>query len=187
MRAGQDADEPADVRLVWAPVWPLRILHFPVRSLEQFRKRTEISIEHGGFREGGRFRRLRERYERGDIEQLYAELVWDDTAVAEGIDEGRLVRDERIARLLPRCPDPLAPGEAAPVRVEPDPQELERERVEVELDAMRLLTRTQRFTMLQVDRARRRIDELRDENERLKARLDRGSLAARLRRLFGRR
>ena len=114
-RTVRDAeDEPQgdqeDIRLVWAPVWPLRIFHFPLRSFEQFRRRTEISLNQGGFRDSGRFRRLRWHYEQERLEELYAELIWDDAAIEEGIREGKLVRDERIAELLPRCPDPSTGG-----------------------------------------------------------------------------
>ncbi len=120
-RSVRDAeDEPQgdqeDIRLVWAPIWPLRIFHFPLRSFEQFRRRTEISLHQGGFRDSGRFRRLRWHYEQERLEELYAELIWDDAAIDEGIREGKLVRDERIAELLPRCPDPLdrrSPGRVA--------------------------------------------------------------------------
>ena len=83
------------------------------------------------------------------------------------------MRDERLARLLPRCPDPLAGAPADGVRVTPDPGELEREREEVQLDAMRLLTRTQRFTMLQLDQARERMDELHAKNDHLRIKLSR--------------
>ena len=168
VRDESDGDR-EDIRLVWAPTWPIRILHLPVRSFEQFRRRTEISIAHGGFRDAGRFRRLRKAHEEGRLDELYAELVWDDGAVAEGLESGELVRDERLRELLPRCSDPLAGGKPGAVRIEPPPEELERERREVELDAMRLLTRTQRFTMLQLDRARERAAELRAEKERLEA------------------
>jgi len=166
--AGTETDgHGEDVRLVWAPIWPLRIFHFPLRSVEQFRRRTEISLRHGGFRDSGRFRRLRWHYEQGRLEELYAELIWDDAAVEEG------VRNDRIAELLPRCPDPL--GEAAPaeVRITPDPEALEREREEVQFDAMRLMTRTQRFTMLRLDKDRKRIDELHAANDHLRTKLNR--------------
>ena len=74
-RTTPSADE---TRLVWAPRWPLRILHFPVRSSAQFKRRTEIAIFEGRFPDWGRFKRLREIYEEGRFEELYAELVLDD-------------------------------------------------------------------------------------------------------------
>ena len=162
-----------DVRLVWAPTYPLRIFHFPLRSYEQFVKRTEIFLRHGGFRDTGRFRRLRIAYEEGRLDEIYAGLVWDDAAIEEGISEGQLVRDDRLARLLPRCPDPLEGAQSGSVSVELDPARLEAERAEVQLDAMRLMTRTQRFTMLQLDKARVRIDELVEANKELRSTLGR--------------
>ena len=179
-------DGDMEIRLVWAPTWPLRIFHFPLRSFQQFQRRTEISLRHGGFRDSGRFRRLRRHYEEGRLEELYAELIWDDAAVEEGIRDGQLVRDERLAKLLPRCPDPLAGGEAAEVRVTPQEPQLERERAEVELDAMRLMTRTQRFTMLRLDHAGKRIDELHIKNDHLREKLSR-TLGRRLLKLGRRR
>jgi glycosyl transferase family 2 len=173
VRGAEDAPGEADIRLVWAPTWPLRIFHFPLRSFQQFQRRTEISLRHGGFRDSGRFRRLRRHYEEDRLEELYAELIWDDATVEEGIREGQLVRDERLANLLRRCPDPLAGGQAAEVRVAPQEPQLERERAEVELDAMRLMTRTQRFTMLRLDQARERIDELHTKNDHLRDKLRR--------------
>ena len=165
------ADE--DIRLVWAPVWPLRIFHFPVRSFEQFRRRTEISLRHGGFRDSGRFRRLRRHYEEDRLDELYSELTWTDEQVADGLREGVLVRDERIASLLPRCPDPLITAESGTVPVVVAEPDLERERAEVELDAMRLMTRTQRFSMLRLDQARERLDELHAKNDHLRLKLSR--------------
>jgi len=183
------ADTEEDIRLVWAPMWPLRIFHFPLRSLEQFRRRTEISLRHGGFRDSGRFRRLRRYYEEGRLEELYDELIWSDAAVEEGIGAGHLVRDERFAKLLPRCPDPLGGSSAGTVPVEIGAPERERERHEVELDAMRLMTRTQRFTMLRLNQAREQIDRLHAERELGRTRLNR-TLGRRLlrltRRLVGR-
>jgi hypothetical protein len=174
-----------EIRLVWAPTWPLRIFHFPLRSLEQFRRRTELSVHQGGFRDSGRFQRLRQHYEQGRLEELYDELIWDDAAVEEGLREHKLVRDERIAELLPRCPDPLTGGPPAELRITPEPEALESEREEVQLDAMRLLTRTQRFTMLRLDKDRQRLDKLHAANEQLRGKLDR-TVGRRLLRLFRR-
>jgi hypothetical protein len=160
------ADGREETRLVWAPTWPLRILHFPVRSFDQFRRRTEIAIFEGRFPDWGRFKRLRELYEAGRFDEIFADLVLDDAEVEQGISEGRLVRDERFAGLLPRCPDPLEGGEPGTVRVEPSPEEAERERADLELDAMRLLSRTQRWTTIQRDRNRRRMEDLRARSKR---------------------
>ena len=182
----QPQGDQEDIRLVWAPVWPLRIFHFPLRSFEQFRRRTEISLNQGGFRDSGRFRRLRWHFEQERLDELYAELVWDDAAVEEGIRDGKLVRDERIAELLSRCPDPTTSAGSTELRIEPGPEELEAEREEVQLDAMRLLTRTQRFTMLRHNKNRRRIDKLHADNDRLRGKLDR-TLGRRLLKVMRRR
>lgn len=168
----EESDRP-EVRLIWAPTHPLRIFHFPLRSFEQFRKRTEIFLRHGGWRDTGRFRRLRYAYEQDRLEELYAELVWDDSQIEEAIGEEELVRDDRFAKLLPQCPDPLSGAPAGSVRVEPDAEDLARETVEVEYDAMRLMSRTQRFTMLQLDRSRERLDELRNTLDETRAKLNR--------------
>jgi hypothetical protein len=159
--------------LVWAPTHPLRIFHFPLRSFDQFRKRTGIFLRHGGWRDTGRFRRLRYHYEQSRLDELYAELVWDDSQVEEGIREGELVRDERFARVLPRCPDPLSGAPSGSVRIEPEPEDLAREQAEMEYDAMRLMSRTQRFTMLQLDRSRERLDELRGTLDEVRGKLNR--------------
>ena len=163
---GDAAPAEQETRLVWAPSWPLRILHFPVRSFAQFRRRTEIAIFEGRFPDWGRFKRLRETYEEGRFEELYADLVLDDADVEDGMRTGRLVRDERFARLLPRCPDPLEGGPAGSLRVELAADELRREQAELEFDAMQLLARTGRWMAVQRDRTRERIEHLESRNEK---------------------
>jgi hypothetical protein len=160
--AEQEAAED-ESRLVWAPMWPLRILHFPVRSSDQFKRRTEVAIFEGHYPDWGRFKRLREIYEQGRFEELYEELVLDDAAVEEGIREGRLVTDERFARLLERCPDPLEGGEPGAVRVEASSEAMEAERSDLEFDAMQLLARTSRWTSLQRERGRERSESLMED------------------------
>jgi Glycosyl transferase family 2 len=172
-RTVRDADGPGpvaseDLRLVWAPVFTARILHFPVRSFAQFKRRTEVAIYEGHYPDVGRFKRLRELYEQGRFEELYSELVLDDEDVAEGIRDGRLVRDERFAKLLARSPDPLDGGSAGTVRVEPTAEEVERERSELEFDAMQVLGRSSRWAGLQRDRNRERGDELQADLRRVK-------------------
>jgi hypothetical protein len=163
---GDAAPAEHETRLVWAPTWPLRILHFPVRSFAQFKRRTEIAIFEGRFPDWGRFRRLRDKYEEGRFEELYADLVLDDADVEDGMRAGRLVRDERFARLLPRCPDPLGGGPAGSLRVEPAADELRREQTELEFDAMQLLARTARWLVVQRDRTRGRVEALESQNEK---------------------
>jgi hypothetical protein len=171
---GEAGSAPPDIGLVWAPRWPIRILHFPVRSLEQFRRRTEVALS-GGYAERGRVARLRERQESGGVEELFAELLTDDAELERALGEGRVVRDERLREILRRCPDPLAPGapEAGTVAVNASPEEEERELAELELDAMRLLARSQRFLIVQRERTRERSESLREENERLTTRVRR--------------
>jgi Glycosyl transferase family 2 len=159
----QEESSQEQTRLIWAPMWSLRILHFPVRSFEQFKRRTEVAIFEGHYPDWGRFKRLREIYEQGRFEELYAELVVDDAEVEEGIQAGRLVEDARLAHLLPRCPDPLDGGEAGSVRVESSPEAAEAERSALEFDAMQLLSRTSRWTSLQRDRGRERAESLMED------------------------
>lgn len=183
-----------ELRLVWAPRWPVRILHFPVRSAAQFERRTQIAIFEGMFPDRGRFQRLREHYERGRFSELYDELIFDSSEVDAGLGEGRLVVDQRFARLLARCPDPLAGGRSGTLRVEPTPDELERDRAELEFDAMHTLARTSRWLMVNRDRNRERMAKLieqRDAAQARERRRGRGShhrgIWSRLRRALGRR
>jgi hypothetical protein len=176
---GSDSPRMADeTRLVWAPRWPVRIFHFPVRSSAQFKRRTEIAIFEGRFPDWGRFRRLREQFEEGRLDELYAELLWDDDALEDGIRDGQLVRDDRLARLLPSCPDPISGSPSGSVRVEPQPDELEREEAELEFDALHLLGRTERWLIVQRERTReqnerviRQRDNSRQRVERLRSQL----------------
>src|SRR4051794_19494227 len=51
----QEESSQEETRLIWAPTWPLRILHFPVRSFAQFKRRTEVAIFEGHYPDFGRF------------------------------------------------------------------------------------------------------------------------------------
>jgi Glycosyl transferase family 2 len=166
VREGGSSDDQQvqdETKLVWAPTWPVRILHFPVRSFAQFKRRTEVAIFEGHYPDWGRFKRLRELYEQGRLEELYSDLVLDEDDVAQGIAESRLVRDERFARLLPECPDPLTDKELGTVGVEASPDEAASERAQLEFDAMQLLGRTSRWSGLQRDRNRERIETLQSD------------------------
>ena len=160
------------------------------------RRRTQIAIFEGMFPDRGRFQRLREHYEEGRFEELYRELIFDESEVEAGLETGRLVVDERFARMLERCPDPLAGGPSGTLRVEPSPEELERDRAELEFDAMYVLARTSRWLMVNRDRNRERLVKVMEQRDAAQAR-EQGRPAAgaspglrpwtRLRRAFGRR
>lgn len=169
-----------ELRLVWAPWWPVRILHFPVRSAAQFKRRTQIAIFEGMFPDRGRFRRLREHYEQGRFSELYEELIFEQSEVDAGLSERRLVIDERFARLLGRCPDPLAGGASGTLRVEPGPEELERDRAELEFDAMHTLARTSRWLMVNRDRNRERLAKVIEQRDAAQAREERNRRGGRL-------
>jgi GrpB-like predicted nucleotidyltransferase (UPF0157 family) len=143
-----------------APNFSVRILHFPVRSLEQFRRRVDAAVLHEPGR--GPRARLKERYESEGIEGLYADLYLDDDALAEGVRNGRLVRDTRLRDFLALCPDPLdrASEATAPRPPELPSDQLERERLELERDAMEALARHARLLEARLDRDRQLAREI---------------------------
>jgi hypothetical protein len=156
-----------------APIFGVRILHFPVRSLEQFRRRVDAALLHDPGR--GPRARLKERYETEGIEGIYADLYLHDAAVEAAIAEGRLVRDTRLRDFLPLCPDPFAEsaGGDAPRPPALGPDELEREREELERDAMEALARHARLIEARLEgedadaRLVKELDEVKAEKRRL--------------------
>jgi hypothetical protein len=159
------ADRPGEAAgLVWAPRWPARVFHFPVRSVEQYRRKVEVALR-GGFDDAAHDE-LREAHEQGRVEQMYAKLVEDDAAVDAGRREGRLVTDERLRDFFARVPDPLAEPDAVTEVPAPQAERLEAELSEIELDAMQTLARTQRSLIRQLDSFRRRVKRQRQRVER---------------------
>jgi hypothetical protein len=100
-------------------------------------------------------------------------LIFDQSEVDAGLREGRLVVDERFAGLLARCPDPLDGGGSGTLRVEPTAEELERDRVELEFDAMHTLARTSRWLMVNRDRNRERLAKMIEQRDAARAREER--------------
>jgi hypothetical protein len=144
LRGVRDEAGPGGGEPVPMPSFDVRILHFPVRSLEQFRQRVDAALLHDPGR--GPRARLKERYDSEGVEGLYADVSLDDDAVDRGLEEGRLVSDTRVRDFLGACPDPLA-GQPGPT---PSPPELpadvlQRERAELERDAMEALARHARL------------------------------------------
>ena len=90
-----------ELRLVWAPWWPVRILHFPVRSATQFKRRTQIAIFEGMFPDRGRFKRLREHYERpACVVTFDGDIGKASGRSANGFDLGAAVIAARQSGLL---------------------------------------------------------------------------------------
>jgi hypothetical protein len=168
-----------DSRLVWYPHWPLRIFHLPLRSLDQYRNKVEAMLNDPVSAGGGMRGRLRERYESGGVEALYAELVTDDAAVEAGVAKGRLVRDERLRDFMTTVTDPLAEGWRAPRVEAPSPEAIAAEQAELERDAMHVLARTERMLMIRHDQARAEVRKLNAEVDRLRKRAKSGNASHR--------
>ena len=141
-----------DGRLVYAPVFPARVLHLPMRSFEQYRRRVEVMLE-GGFDDQTRDQ-LRQAREAGRLDELYAHLAVDDEAAAAGVADGTLVIDDRLKRVLPHYVGDSPDGavEAVPA------DQAEAERADVTFEGMRSLTRMQQVLTRQRETLRKRID-----------------------------
>jgi hypothetical protein len=191
MRAVKEDRYADDDGLTWAPIFPARVLHLPIRSFEQYKRRVETTIFHGGF-EDKAHDELREQYEAGRLPELYERLTVVDEDLEAGITDGELVRDERLSERLARCPDPTAPesgagggeragGGVAPTQglgpaaqdaaghgAGPGTEPVEEELREIELDAMATLARTQRSLIRQLDSHRARAERQRRRLRRMR-------------------
>jgi hypothetical protein len=188
LRGVRDDDPDDDRRLIFAPAWPLRVLHFPVRSYDQYRRRVEVML--AGSHEDRARRELREQHDAGRLPELFAQIAFDDEGVESGLREGSLTRDERLRDFMVSCPDSAAAarGERASARATPSPEEARAEMGEIAFDAMRAVTRTEQGLIRQREELRRRLEkrerQLRKTRRRLRER-PRG-MRARLGALLGR-
>jgi hypothetical protein len=149
LRAVADDDGSAEPsRWVPAPRWPVRILHFPLRSFEHYRRRVELTLFHGGFKILDRRRDLLAAFEAGRLPELYARVAWDDEAVRDGLARGRLVQDTSVRDFLAGCPDPLSDGVPAARAYAAEAMTMPADRLAAEeganaLDMMHALTRSE--------------------------------------------
>ena len=87
IRSGGNAAPPEqDARLSGRPVAAANPA-LPGAVLRAVQATDRDAIFEGRFPDWGRFKRLRETYEEGRFEELYADLVLDEAAVEEGIRE----------------------------------------------------------------------------------------------------
>ncbi|TFG73162.1 MAG: glycosyltransferase family 2 protein [Solirubrobacterales bacterium] len=155
-----------DGSLAWAPYWPARVLHFPIRSYEQYRARVETIVFRGDPPVSETRKRLRRRYNNDRLDRSYAKLVAAEPEIERGIEAGRLVVDERLRDALRDSPDPFAPRSAEVADSESaEPAAGQAELAEIEYDAMQAIARNQRLLV-------RRLDRLQRQSGKRKARLN---------------
>jgi len=93
---------------------PISILHFPVRSRQQFINKVTLGgaayarNEHLDPTVGGTWRWLYARYLEGKLDEEYANQVLDHHTIEKGLAEGSLIHDERLKEALgvlmpPQC------------------------------------------------------------------------------------
>jgi hypothetical protein len=161
-----------DGLVVAAPRWPIRILHFPVRSSRQFEGRAERILFEGR----GPVGRVQEHHAAGRLADLYAETVLSEDEVEEAIAAGHLVRDTSLRDFMARCPDPLSPDTGAPVAMPVlSDEQRRRELSSIEVDVMHVLARegrARRAARLRLRRKGATLRSLREKLSKARAELD---------------
>ena len=126
--------------LVFASTFPIRVLHFPVRSRAQYRKRVQMA-EGAGMLESSFRADLRDAHDRGRLDQVYDELTLSDQEAARGVEDGVLVEDADFRDYLAACPNPLEGGDPPAGARDWSDERRQRELADLELDAMYALTK----------------------------------------------
>ena len=94
----------ASVRTALAPLqgWsPIEVLHFPIRSFEQFERKFLTHYEtSAGERQRGEHVRAYEAAREGTLQELYARMCINDGEVERGIEAGMLELDTRLREAL---------------------------------------------------------------------------------------
>jgi Glycosyl transferase family 2 len=161
--------ETAEERLAWAPIFPLHILHFPLRSLAQYRRRVELLLADSSMGTPGMRERLSIALEEDRLADLYEELREDDASTESGLTSGRLARDERLRTFMAALPaDPPEPSAdvATPTAPGAADEDLASARNQLALDAMHVLSRTDRMLMIRNEQMRARVRTLEREARR---------------------
>jgi hypothetical protein len=83
--------------------YPIDVLHFPIRSLEQFERKFMrwwqiTSVD--GEASNPYYNLVRDAYRDGRIAELYDPFVIDDERLARGLADGTLVEDTRLRDAL---------------------------------------------------------------------------------------
>jgi hypothetical protein len=133
-------DDPG-LELVMAPEFPIGVLHFPLRSFEQYRKKVDLVAQNRLFDRDAEAQALREAYESGQLEELYDALIPDDAEVSRGIEEGWLVEDTSFRDYLLACPNVAQEGAAGLPSRNLSPQQREVALAEMREDGMYAISR----------------------------------------------
>lgn len=164
--------------LVPVPGWePIEILHFPMRSYQQFEDKVRakgLAVRNNPAKPSRTIARHLESYEAGTLRADHAEMVFGEERVREGLAEGRLAVDRRLQRFLAERRQ-ASGDEGAPVAAESSgPLDLridllraaERHRRESEASRRELARLEER-----VAKAERRAERAKERQEKLAARI----------------
>jgi hypothetical protein len=80
--------------------YPIEFFHFPVRSLEQCKRKYEHQLVAPGQTPSPYYDRVRTFLEQGRIAEFYESLVVDNDALERGLQDGSLVVDTRLRDAL---------------------------------------------------------------------------------------
>jgi hypothetical protein len=103
LRAQPTHVEANELELVLAPRFPIGVMHFPLRSFEQYRTKVEVAVGNRLFDRSPEAREVREAYDAGRLEDVYEDLILDDEAIRMGLTEGWLVEDTAFRDYLLAC------------------------------------------------------------------------------------
>ncbi len=106
--------EERELDLVLAQDFPVGVLHFPLRSFEQYRKKVAIADDNRMWERNEETRALHDAYQSGRLEEVFENLTVDDEAVARGLAEGWLLEDTDFRDYLLACPGVFEEGQSPP-------------------------------------------------------------------------
>ena len=109
-----DREAVLDGRVPLRAWYPVEVLRFPVRSLEQAERKARGRSGPVGPR--SRIEELLDESRGSATEDVWSKLVLDDAAAEQGLANGSLVVDERLRDALSRLPRSSSPAAAAPRR-----------------------------------------------------------------------
>ncbi len=133
--------EERELDLVLAPEFPVGVLHFPLRSFEQYRKKIAVADHNRMWERNAETRALHEAYQAGRLEEVFENLTPDAETVARGLAEGWLVEDTDFRDYLLACPGVFEDAEPPPGSRAWPPERREAALAELREDGMYVISR----------------------------------------------